>query len=234
MDQLNKLLTFFARKAKSDNRYAVDPNITARSMRAIMRERIAMLLRGIWFRPMFNKCGGFLFIGKRVKIRHAHLITCGKSLTIKEGAYIDALSRMGVTLGDNVSIGRGAVIECTGVIRRLGESLVIGDNSNIGDFNFIAVRGPVRIGRNVLFGPRVNLHSENHIAENKDLPIKEQGESRIGVDIGDDCWIGAGSIILDGVHIGRGSIVAAGAVVTKDVEPLTVVGGIPAKVIKHR
>jgi acetyltransferase-like isoleucine patch superfamily enzyme len=183
---------------------------------------------------MFKESGGLLFVGKRVTVKHAHLITCGRSVTIKDGAMIDALCAGGVTFGDNVSIGKGAIIECTGVLRHLGESLFVGRNSNIGDLNFIAVRGPVRIGENVLIGPRVNVHAENHIAAETDVPIKEQGESRQGVQIEDDCWIGAGAILLDGVHIGRGAIVGAGAVVTKDVEAFTVVGGVPATCIKRR
>jgi acetyltransferase-like isoleucine patch superfamily enzyme len=67
-----------------------------------------------------------------------------------------------------------------------------------------------------------------------DIPMKEQGVTQKGVVIEDDCWIAANSVILDGVRIGRGSVVAAGAVVSRDVPPFSIVAGVPARVIKNR
>nr|WP_328813646.1 DapH/DapD/GlmU-related protein [Rhodococcus sp. NBC_00297] len=76
--------------------------------------------------------------------------------------------------------------------------------------------------------------SENHKFERRDLPIREQGETRQCVDIGDDVWVGSNVTILAGVKVGNGAIVAAGAVVNKDVAPFTIVGGVPAKQIGIR
>jgi acetyltransferase-like isoleucine patch superfamily enzyme len=67
-----------------------------------------------------------------------------------------------------------------------------------------------------------------------DVPIAEQPEPRLGVVIEDDCWLGAGAIVVDGVRIGRGSVVGAGAVVTRDVEPYSVVVGVPARKVATR
>ncbi|MNG32136.1 Virginiamycin A acetyltransferase [compost metagenome] len=78
------------------------------------------------------------------------------------------------------------------------------------------------------------MSAENHVFSDKTKPIKEQGIYRQGITIEDDCWIGSNVTILDGVTIGTGSVVAAGAVVTKDVPPYSVVGGVPAKIIKER
>ena len=135
---------------------------------------------------------------------------------------------------NNVSFGRNCQIECTGVLRELGESLVIEDGVGIAANAFIAVRGNVRIGKNCIFGPNVRIHSENHNFDDKNIPIRLQGATRKGVTIGEDCWIGSGVTILDGVNIGRGCIIAAGAVVNKDVEDYSIVGGVPAKLIKYR
>ena len=193
-----------------------------------------MFIKGFTIKIFFKQSNGLVFIGTKTRIRNKSLISCGKNLSIKDGVIISALSKGGIKFGDNVSVGYYTVIECTGVIRNLGETLTIGNNSNIGDFNFIGVRGKIEIGNNVLIGPRVNFHAENHIFSELSIPIKEQGESRKGIVVEDDVWIGAGSIILDGVIIGQGAVIAAGSVVNKDVEPYAIVGGVPAKMIKKR
>ena len=83
-------------------------------------------------------------------------------------------------------------------------------------------------------GPRVNLLAENHRFADLGRPIKLQGVERSFITIEDDCWIGAGSTILAGVTVAHDSVVAAGSVVTKDVPPLSIVGGVPAEVIRTR
>ena len=127
-----------------------------------------------------------------------------------------------------------AIIECTGVLRDLGESLTIGNNVGINHYCFIGVRGNIKIGDNVIFGPRVSVFSENHNFDRLDIPIKDQGETRKDTLIGNDVWIGASSVILSGVKIGDGAIIAAGSVVNKDVPSNAIVAGVPAKMIKRR
>ena len=158
----------------------------------------------------------------------------GKTVTIGNYVQINALSREGIVIGDNVSILNNTIIECTGVIRNMGEGLVIGSNVGIAQNCFIQVRGRVMIGNDVIFGPGVYLFSENHNFDNPDLPVSSQGETRKGVMIDDGVWIGTRAVILDGVKIGRNSIVAAGSVVNKDVPPYAIVAGVPAKIIKER
>jgi acetyltransferase-like isoleucine patch superfamily enzyme len=99
---------------------------------------------------------------------------------------------------------------------------------------FIQVRGEVIIEDNVIFGPNVSVFSENHNFGDPELPVTVQGENRKGVTIESGVWIGTRSIILDGVRVGKNSIVAAGSVVNKDVLPYSIVGGVPAKLIKMR
>lgn len=112
-------------------------------------------------------------------------------------------------------------------------ALEIGNNSGIG----IASRiyGHVCIGDNVLMGPEVIILTSGHKYENADELIRNQGRlPEKPVYVGNDVWIGARAIILPGVRIEDGAVIGAGAVVTKDVPPYTVVGGVPAKIIKQR
>ena len=214
--------------------YRLDPAMTLSDLLVILKDKGFQVLRGFWKGLFFGRKGGIVFVGKRVVIRHARHIRAEKGLTIGDGAYINALSKGGVTFGDNVSIGAGSVIECTGVIRELGEGIRIGSHVGFAQNAFIAVRGPIEIGDDCIFGPNVAIHSENHVFSDPDIPIRLQGATRVGVKIGSNCWVGEGAVILDGVEIGSGCVIAAGAVVTKNVPDFSVVGGVPARVLKTR
>src|SRR6185437_9532866 len=107
-------------------------------------------------------------------------------------------------------------------------------NSNIGAYCYIGCAGLIRIGSNVLMSPRVSLYAENHNFSDPTRPMKEQGVTREPIVIEDDCWIASHSVVLAGVTIGRGSIVAAGSVVTKSMPPYSIIAGVPARVIKSR
>ena len=231
---MRTMLQRLIRKLKHDPHYTIDPAIPTIALIALLKERGLAYIRGWLRKPFLGACQGTLFVGRRVQMLHTHLIYLGRSVTLEDDVKIDALSRHGVHMGDNVSIGRFSVIECTGVITHLGEGFWIGDNSNLGDYNFVGAAGGVRIGSHVLIGQGVRFHSENHRFDRTDIPIKAQGVTHQGIVVEDDVWLGSGVIVLDGVTIGRGAVVAAGSVVTKDVPPFAVVGGVPARVIKFR
>ena len=112
--------------------------------------------------------------------------------------------------------------------------MIVGDNSNIGAYCYIGCAGLIRIGSNVMMSPRVSLYAENHNSSDIGRPMKEQGVTREPIVIENDCWIASHAVVLAGVTIGRGSIVAAGSVVTSDVPPFSVVAGAPARVIRSR
>lgn len=214
--------------------YKIDENITDSVMLEIIFEKGFMFLRGLWHKIFIKKSKGLLFVGKRVQLKcRGKMIFKGTTL-IEDGVKIDALSRGGIEVGENFSIGRNSIIECTGVIRELGEKLTIGKNVGIAANAFISMRGPVTIGDDTIFGPNVAIHAENHNFKDAKVPIRLQGATRKGVTIGSDCWIGSNVKILDGVTIGNGCIIAAGAVVNKDIPDYSIAGGIPAKIIKER
>ena len=216
------------------NGYQLDENITKYDLLLIILSKFKQTIRGFFYKIELKKSTGILFVGKKCNLKHCNKITLGKSVSIEDFVEINALSKKGVSIGDNVTIKKGTIIECTGVIRELGEGITIGNNVGISQNCFIQVRGKVTIGNYVIFGPNVSLFSENHNYSNSDKPIMEQGATRKGVVIEDDVWVGTRSVILDGVKIGKGSIIAAGSVVTTDVEPYSIYGGVPAKLIKKR
>lgn len=174
------------------------------------------------------------FVSTRVRLRGRRLLTVGTNVSIGHGVLIDAVSETGVTLGSRTTIDDFSIIRASGVLRNLGVGIEVGSNTSIGAFNFIHGGGGVSIGSNCLLGPNVALFSENHIFDDPTRSIRSQGERRASVRIGDDVWVGAGSTILSGVSVGTGAVIAAGSVVTKDVQPWTVVGGVPAKHIRGR
>lgn len=213
--------------------YKIDDAITTFDIISIIYNRGKQVIRGIFYKFRI-KSNGIIFIGEKVKILSGNKIRAGKGLILEDGCFINALSKGGILIGNNVSVGRNSIIECTGVISELGENLIIEDNVGISANAFISVRGSLKIGGNTIMGPGVSIHAENHNFANLDIPIRKQGVTRQGIEIGEDCWIGAKAVILDGVKIGKGVIIAAGALVNKDINDYEIVAGVPAKVIKSR
>lgn len=125
--------------------------------------------------------------------------------------------------GKNVDVGRRV---------KLSSSLSLGDNSSLGDFSYL--QGKISIGQDVMMAPRCALIADNHRFTDITRPMNQQGQDYGSIIIEDNVWLGYGVIILSGVHVGTGAICAAGAVVTKDVLPFSIVGGNPAKIIKMR
>lgn len=126
--------------------------------------------------------------------------------------------------GDNVNIYKKALFPY---------NTELGDHSDIG---FKAqIHGKVIIGNNVMMGPEVSIWTRNHVMDRVDIPMIEQGASQEKpVTIGNDVWICSRAIILPGVNVGNGSVIGAGAVVTKDVPDYAVVAGNPARIIRYR
>ncbi|MGA3128609.1 MAG: acyltransferase [Candidatus Korobacteraceae bacterium] len=116
----------------------------------------------------------------------------------------------------------------------LGSGMVMGNRSSIGASSYIGCSGSLTIGDDVMMGARITMVAENHNFSDLTQPMSRQGVNNKGITIGNDVWIGACTTILDGVTIGDHSIIAAGAVVTRDVEPFAIVAGIPARKIRSR
>ena len=193
------------------------------------------LLRGFPVKFRAGRAVGLVLCERNVRLYYPRCIRAGRSLSLEEGCEIVGLSKRGVVFGNRCTVGRFATIRPTNVlVNEAGEGLKMGDNSNIGPYSWIGCSGYIEIGSNVMMGPRVNLLAENHKFDRTDIPMKEQGVARGTIIIEDDCWLGANCSVLSNVRIGRGSIIATGAVVTKDVPPYSMVAGVPARVLRSR
>ena len=128
-------------------------------------------------------------------------------------------------------LGDYSVVESFACINNAVGDVIIGDHTRIGLHNTII--GPVTIGSHVNLAQGITITALNHNFSDAEKRIDEQGVNTTPVVIEDDIWIGANAVILPGVTIGQHSVVAAGAIVTKDVPPHSLVAGVPAKVIKQ-
>jgi acetyltransferase-like isoleucine patch superfamily enzyme len=196
---------------------------------------IFFFLRGLKTRFWIKSAKGLFLVGKNVRLFYPKNLQVGYNTIIEDGAEINCLSQQGIKLGNRVTIGKYAIIRPSNIYGGpIGEGLTMGDNSNIGPYNYIGCSGKITIGNNVMLAPRVSIYAENHVFDHPELLIRDQGVEKKEVIIEDDCWIAANSIILAGVTIGQGSVVAAGSVVTENVPAYSVVAGVPAKFIKSR
>lgn len=136
-------------------------------------------------------------------------------------------SRLHVLLRRGSSIYGNVVLQGSGCIE-------LGERSFISHYCVIGSQSLVRIGADVMIAAAVTIRDSDHVFADIDRAMNTQGVDVAPVIIEDDVWIGHGAVILKGVRIGTGAVVAAGAVVRSDVEPRTVVGGVPARVISRR
>jgi acetyltransferase-like isoleucine patch superfamily enzyme len=140
-------------------------------------------------------------------------------------------TRMDVLPSHRFEIGDYSMIEEFSTINNGVGDVIIGSNSIVGMGNVII--GPVTIGNAVIFAQNVVLSGLNHSYEDIHIPIRDQVVSTDPIIIEDECWVGANAVITAGVTVGKHSIIAAGSVVTKSIEPYSIAVGNPARVIKR-
>ena len=215
---------------KKDPDYIFEHSLTKIEIFTTIIYRTMQIIRGFIKFKLFISAKGIVFCGKNVELLHKSLISRQGTLIIESNVFIDAFSFKGIYFGENATIKRNASIICSGVLRYKGIGLSVGSNSAIGSYNFINANGGVTIGNDVIIGPYVFIFSANHNFLSTGRLIRLQGESYNEVIIGNNCWIGAGSIILPGVNIGENCIIGAGSVVTKNIPANSVAFGNPAKI----
>lgn len=193
-------------------------------------KRMSRAARQFAWRRRLGGLGGNSDIRPGASFETPRGIVLGSDCCIGHHAILRANSseRPGVTVGDRVHIG-----EFTIVAANRGR-VTIGDDSWIGPHSTVHGNGGVIIGSHVMIAAHCAISSVSHLYDRLDMPMSEQGVRCEPVWIEDDVWIGTGAIVLQGVRIGRGSIVAAGAVVNQDLAPGSIAMGVPARTRRNR
>lgn len=211
--------------------FEFDPHVTSGMLMSLASEKAFSLFRG--FRLLFHfRVPKLLFLGKRVKLFNVANMQFGKMCKIGDYVHLSALGKGKLTIGNNVGIGDFSRIIISTSFNHLGEHITIGDNVGMGEFAYLGGGGGLEIGENCIIGQYFSCHPENHNYEDRSKLILEQGVTRQGIKVGANCWIGSKVTILDGVTIGDNCVLAAGAVITKDMPANSIIGGVPAKVLK--
>ncbi len=189
-------------------------------------------VRGVAYRTIL-KMQGLAAIERNVRLRFANHIRLGHGAYLDENVYIHACPPGGVTIGERSIVMHGAILHVYNFRGLPHSGIEIGCDSLVGEYTVIRGQGGVKIGNRVYTSPMTQLIAVNHVFDDPQKPFVDQGITAQGIVVEDDVWLGAAAIVTDGVRIGRGAVVAAGAVVAQDVPPHTVVGGVPARVLRE-
>jgi acetyltransferase-like isoleucine patch superfamily enzyme len=199
--------------------------------------RMSGLLWAVWHGRKVTSAGAGCLAARSLSIwkdRHSEIVI-GEHCQFHERATLKSikkqpgLSPSRIFLGDNCVIKENCLLFAKSGTIRIGTNTAVGKNTDI-----LCEEEEIAIGSCVRIAADVFISTANHIFAKPEIPIMYQGLSQKGVAIGDDVWIGRKAIVLPGVQIGKGAVIGAGAVVTRDVPPYSVAVGVPAKVIKSR
>ncbi len=170
------------------------------------------------------------YIEEGVEIKGSRNIFLGDNTVILRNGCLNAAAKNSkVCLGDSVILNKDVEIEA-----KQGATVEIGDRTYINRNVWISAGASVKIGKDCLIAPYVGIVGTNLGHADPSIPINRQEPTSKGITIGDDCWLGHRVSVLDGVTIGQGCVIGAGAVVTKDIPPYSIAVGVPAKVVGSR
>jgi acetyltransferase-like isoleucine patch superfamily enzyme len=170
------------------------------------------------------------FVGRSCHFLGAGQLHAKPAVFIGDFSFVDSYSVHGVHLGARVTIREFAWVQLTSRVDRPGEGIEIGPDTYIGPRVTLGAGGWLRIGARCQIGANVSFVAEQHKFRDMESIYDANDVTRIGITIGDDCWIGNGVTVLDGVSIGDGAVIGAGSVVTHDVGDRCVAYGVPARV----
>ena len=225
---LTRLALYVRRQASSPTRYVFEQLVLGAF--GWVPTPVGMMVRAVAYRLILDM-RGVAGIERGIRLRFASNVTLGDGAYLDSGVYLHACPG-GIAVGCNSLVMHGSVLHVYNFRDLPRAGIWIGDDCLIGEFNVIRGQGGVRIGNRVYTSPMVQLVAVNHVFDDPSRPFIDQGITAEGITVEDDVWIGSGAVITDGVTVGKGAVVAAGSVVTRDVPPHTVVGGVPARVLR--
>jgi acetyltransferase-like isoleucine patch superfamily enzyme len=218
-----------------------------------MPSKLGAILRHQVYAKLFRRMGNTSSIEKGVHFYRLKNIELGDNVSISHGcSFISSDNGGRIILNSRVRLHDGVRIQCSGeqseVLLQNQVTLDRGVDINscedgkikicqetyVAPYTCIAGPGSIHIGEYCMIASHCGIYANNHIFTDRFRPIMLQGVTTEGIVIEDDCWLGTGVKVLDGVRIGRGCVIGAGAVVTKNIPPYSIAVGIPAKVIGTR
>lgn len=229
MTPLNDLQLYVSRQASGAWRYVLEQSLFAAL--GWIPSIVGIGIRGVLYRLVIGM-EGWAAIESGVRLRFADNIRLGHGVYLDDGAYLHACEK-GIEIGDRTLVMHGSVLHVYNFREIPAAGIWIGEDCLIGEYSVLRGQGGIRVGDRVYTSPHSQIIAVNHVFDDPDVGFVDQGITAEGIVIENDVWIGSGAIITDGVKVGRGAVVAAGAVVVADVPSHTVVGGVPAKVIRE-
>lgn len=220
---------YLSRQAETAGRYVLEQALQV--LVGWVPTVVGIGLRAVLYRLML-RMEGLAAIEAGVRLRFTNHIRLGRGAYLDQGVYLHACPN-GIEIGPGTLVMHGAVLHVYNFRGMPRCGIRIGRDSLVGEYTVIRGQGGVVIGDRVYTSPHCQIIAVNHVFDDPARPFVEQGITAQGITIEDDVWLGSGAVVTDGVHIGQGAVVAAGGVVTRDVPAHTVVGGVPAKVIRE-
>jgi|TARA_B110000259_G_C13971751_1_gene385022 acetyltransferase-like isoleucine patch superfamily enzyme len=225
------LIESYIRRTKNKD-FIFDKTIHSSVIANLFFNKLVALIRGLRFitsNKKFNK----IFVGKALILHNKTNIKIGNNVTIGDYVTLSGLGNRLLDIGDNVTIGSMSHVIISTSYNNIGSHISIGNNVGFGEFAYLGGGGGLNIGDETIIGQYFSAHPENHVFGNNTLKIRDQGVTRLGINIGKNCWIGSKVTILDGVSVGDNCVIASGAVVNKSYSSNKLIGGVPSKVIKE-
>lgn len=176
----------------------------------------------------------FGHLGRQVTIRPPLLLHGASRIHIGDGVSVEQFVGMTAVGDGEIRIGDDCELRCFSRLEAHDGFIHLGARCGVNPFTLLSGFGGLTIGDDVRIGSHCALLTSSHEFESLDVTIREQGVRRAETVVENDVWMGHACTIIGGVRVGTGSIVAAGAVVTRDVPPFSIVAGVPAKVIGSR
>lgn len=227
---LRQIVERYIQKTKNKN-FHFDKGVSTLVLVTFLFQKLISFCRGLKFYHLKRR-GKLVLFGRRVRLFNKKSIIFGNNVNIGDYVTLYALGHGNIKLGNNVNIGSFSQVVISTTLHNLGKYVIISDNVGIGEYSYLGGGGGTTIGANTIIGQYFSTHPENHNFLDSSLLIREQGVTRKGIYIGENCWVGSRVTVLDGVTIGDNSVIAAGSVVSKSFPNNSLIGGVPAKLLK--